>query len=104
MPEIENRSDTNNIPEMDEETRKRLSDQRQRTSLEGDDSKEEYLLFVWDFGGQTEYYATHHLFLEAEAAYLIVMDITKPFDKPVDCSNIHMIQTTPTTPEEFLHY
>ena len=35
------------------------------------------LLFTWDFGGQVEYYATHHLFLDALAVNLITMDVTK---------------------------
>ena len=68
------------------------------------DNKEEYLLFVWDFGGQTGYYATHHLFLETKAAHLIVMDVTKKFHEPVNYSYTHMIKSTPTTPKEFLHY
>ena len=68
------------------------------------DSDDDYFVFVWDYGGQTEYYATHHLFLDAEAAHLVVMDVTKKFDEPVDYSYTYMIKSTPTTPKEFLHY
>ena len=69
-----------------------------------DEEDEGDLIFAWDFGGQAEYYATHHLFLDAEAAHLIVMDVTKNFHEPVDYSYTYMIKSTPATPKEFLCY
>ena len=66
---------------------------------EGDD-----FIYVWDFGGQAEYYATHHLFVGAEAVHLIVMDVTKNFNTPVDIKGANVIQSTPTTPAKFLCY
>ena len=35
------------------------------------------ILRLWDFGGQTEFYTTHHLFLDSNAVNIIVMDISK---------------------------
>ena len=43
----------------------------------------ECLMRIWDFGGQLEFYSTHHLFLDAHAVNLIVMDITKNFNEIV---------------------
>ena len=68
--------------------------------------KSSYWLRLWDFGGQTEFYATHHLFLDAESVNIIVMDITKDFKKPLQTNAEEDISTMgiPSTPEEFLHY
>ena len=73
-------------------------------SLKSDIEELDYIIFAWDFGGQAEYYATHHLFLAGEAAHLIVMDITKDFRRPLDHENAKMMQSTPTTPADFLCY
>ena len=36
-----------------------------------------FSISLWDLGGQDEFIATHHLFLNTEATIVIVMDITK---------------------------
>lgn len=41
---------------------------------------EEARFSVWDFGGQHVYYTSHQTFLSARAIYLLIMDISKPFD------------------------
>ena len=38
----------------------------------------------WNFSGQNDFVATHHLFLDAESTTLIIMDITKPLDQNLD--------------------
>ncbi len=35
---------------------------------------DDYLLNIWDFGGQDIYHATHRLFMQADAVYLILWD------------------------------
>ncbi len=64
------------------------------------------ILNLWDFGGQTEFYTTHHLFLDADAINIIVMDISKPLRRNL-CSKHEedkQLAGTPGTPEEFLLY
>ena len=39
--------------------------------------KTPFAISLWDLGGQDEFIATHHLFLNTEATIVIVMDITK---------------------------
>ena len=34
-------------------------------------------LRLWDFGGQTEFYATHHMFLDPDSFNIVVLDISK---------------------------
>ena len=66
------------------------------------------LIRLWDHGGQFEFSATHRLFLEAEALYLIVMDITKQLhdDIPSKFNNIGSINAAsiPQTAAQFLDY
>ena len=106
-PEREHQMDYSNqktvSPEVD------TSDIRQIVTLgqESTDDKEEeeeYIIFGWDFGGHAEYYATHNLLIEGDGVHLIVMDITKQFTSPVDCDDVDVIKSTPTTPAQFLCY
>ena len=55
----------------------------------------------WDFSGQNDFIATHHLFLDAESTTLICMDITKPLDQNLE-TNPKL--GNPSSPEETLHY
>ena len=65
----------------------------------------EYFLRVWDFGGQAEFYTTHHMFLDADAVNLIVMDISKDLRTPLHESSADLnLPGIPKTPLEFLHY
>ncbi|MEO0041563.1 MAG: hypothetical protein RL329_1011, partial [Bacteroidota bacterium] len=43
--------------------------------FEHDHFKESYLFNLWDFGGQDIYHATHRLFLQTNALYLILWDL-----------------------------
>ncbi len=63
------------------------------------------VLQLWDFGGQTEFYTTHHMFLDADAINIIVMDISKPLKEKL-CREKDKAQAVavPQTPEEFLCY
>ncbi len=64
------------------------------------------VLQLWDFGGQTEFYTTHHMFLDADAVNIIVMDISKPLKRKL--TNQHaedkQLVGNPVTPEDFLCY
>ncbi len=80
------------------------------------------ILKLWDFGGQTEFYTTHHIFLDADAINIIVMDISKPLKetlsdqlennvRPITCAqklgrekDQMTLVGVPQTPEEFLCY
>ena len=90
-----------------------------------------FTLRLWDLGGQNDFITTHHLFLDVEATTLIVMDVTKEFDKPFKIYNraeikekhfslhfpfkifrrgqnkekdLRLKRTNPQTPEHILHY
>ena len=90
-----------------------------------------FTLRMWDLGGQNDFITTHHLFLDTGAATLVVMDVTKAFDKPFKIHNraqikernrcLHFLfqifrrgrnkekdlklkRTNPQTPEHILHY
>ena len=41
------------------------------------DDQEDIYSVLWDFGGQSVYYATHPLFLTARAIYLLVFDLSR---------------------------
>ena len=56
---------------------------------------------VWKFGGQTQFFPTHHLFLDAEPINLIVMDISKPLKQTL---NQRFANGFPITHGQFLHY
>ena len=71
-----------------------------------------FTLRLWDSGGQNDFMTTHHLFLDVGAATLIVMDVTKEFDKPFKIyekkqneeKDLRLKRTNPQTPEHILHY
>jgi hypothetical protein len=50
---------------------------------------------VWDFGGQWSFYSTHTLFLSLRGIYLVIVDLSKPLEAPiehgcpVDSSGLH---------------
>ena len=63
------------------------------------------LLSTWDFGGQVEYYATHHLFLDALAVNLITMDVTKGIHDVIPSQfNNTSTASIPKTVGQFLDY
>ena len=65
----------------------------------------EYFLRIWDYGGQTEFYTTHHMFLNADAVNTVVMDISKPLREPLHPNKVGInTPGIPQTPLEFLHY
>jgi len=41
---------------------------------------------VWDFAGQNLYYSTHHFFLNKRSIYLLLMDMTKDLNQPINDS------------------
>ena len=64
----------------------------------------DYSLRLWDFGGHTEFLATHHLFMNIESTTLILLDISKDLNKPINKLDRGSGVGIPNTPEEFLHY
>ena len=63
---------------MDPVTFQQLNKLKERSNREQEtEDATECLINLWDHGGQVEFLATHHLFLDADAVNLIVMDITK---------------------------
>ena len=56
---------------------------------------------LWDHGGQDEFIATHHFFLDAESTNMIVMDISRNLRHPLKEGSGRDV---PKTPLEFLHY
>ena len=65
----------------------------------------EYFLRVWDFGGQVEFYTTHHMFLNADTMNLIVMDISKDLKRTLHDMGAELnMPGIPKTPLEFFHY
>ncbi len=82
------------------------SDEKETEGYDQENDSVKGVLRLWDFGGQTEFYTTHHMFLDADAVNIIVMDISKALrrkltSKPED--EVHCVGI-PETPEEFLCY
>ena len=63
------------IPKMPEEIAKLI--ERLLKETDKVDDKEDIYSVLWDFGGQSVYYATHPLFLTARAIYLLVFDLSR---------------------------
>ena len=79
-----------------------LSD-RMRHNILTSNLRSQYLLYAWDFGGQEEFIATHHFFLDINCTILIVMDITRNLHKPVkDESSESVKRGIPQTPAQYL--
>ncbi|XP_061186867.1 uncharacterized protein LOC133194994 [Saccostrea echinata] len=51
-------------------------------SVEKNDSGNKFVSF-FDFGGQFIFYASHQIYMRPEAFYILVVDISKPFDERV---------------------
>ena len=48
---------------------------------ENDEEEEEIFSILWDFGGQSVYYATHPIFLTERAIYILACDLSRnPYD------------------------
>ncbi len=69
-----------------------------------DKEEQQAVLRLWDFGGQTEFYATHHMFLDAGAVNIIVMDISQPLTMHIKSQDEDLPVGIPNTQEEFLCY
>jgi len=39
---------------------------------------------IWDFAGQNLYYSTHHFFLNKRSIYLLLMDVTRRLESPIN--------------------
>ncbi len=61
-------------------------------------------LRLWDFGGQTEFYTTHHMFLDAEPLNIVVLDMSKGLKESLKEKAEGLAEGIPTTQEEFLWY
>ena len=97
------------IQEMPSKTRQKLLSQYQSRSHSSRSHPSttaaiDYSLHLWDFGGHTEFLATHHLFMNVESTTLILLDISKDFNQPIKKSEQGSGVGIPSTPENFLHY
>ena len=63
------------IPKMPEEIATLI--EKLLKELDKVDDKADIYSVLWDFGGQSVYYATHPLFLTARAIYLLVFDLSR---------------------------
>ena len=63
------------IPKMPEEIATLI--ERLLKAVDKVEDKEDIYSVLWDFGGQSVYYATHPLFLTARAIYLLVFDLSR---------------------------
>ena len=86
---------------MDWLTYRQILNQMKTESSETSENEEDYILTLWDHGGQIEFYATHHIFLDPKATNLIVMDISK---RPADPLDRNVETAVPSTPAKFLCY
>ncbi len=62
----------------------------------------------WDYGGQIEYYATHHMFLDSDSINVLVLDVTKKLDSQVETERLGRFgdkgAAIPQTVIDFVHY
>ena len=65
-----------------------------------------FTLRLWDLGGQNDFLTTHHLFLDVEATTVIVMDITKEFNRKFEHpdKDLKLKQNNPSSPKDIMHY
>ena len=90
--------------EMSSKTREQLLDYFQ-SGRDLPSSDVDYSLRLWDYGGHTEFLATHDLFLNIDSTILILLDISKGFKDEIDRDKRTLSgMGIPNTPEEFLHY
>ena len=68
------------------------------------DTRKKGRLRLWDFGGQEEFYATHHLFLDPSAACIIVLDMSKKLEDKVRDTKTSFSEGIPKTQEDMLCY
>ena len=53
-------------------------------NMKGNEEKDELFSILWDFGGQSVYYATHPIFLTERAIYILTCDLSRdPYQKAV---------------------
>ncbi len=83
---------------------KSITDSKAATVEEKPADTNKGVLRLWDFGGQTEFYATHHMFLDSDAINIIVMDVSKPLKSKVSTEGTKQKIGIPSTQEEFLCY
>ncbi len=92
------------------EVREELVDQvkaaaeKMSTALKQPTGDPKGVLRLWDFGGQTEFYTTHHMFLESDAINIIAMDASKHLQSKVVPTQRKENISIPITQEEFLCY
>ena len=101
-------------PNSDETTLYKIRDALVKNKTQGDTcgtgnkSDRSFRISIWDFGGQVQFYATHHMFLDPKLVYLLVLDITKDLDSEVPTQFMGMFDRRevgiPKTVREFLDY
>ena len=71
------RKNAGTVDEVPDEIAALVENLLQLEGAEGAQGKEDLYVVLWDFGGQSVYYATHPLFLTTRAIYLLVYDLSR---------------------------
>ena len=82
---------------MDQATEEQIR-QFQNSALK---EKPELTITIWDLGGQDDFIATHHLFLDVKPTNVIFIDMSKNLDERL---RANAKPGHPDTPAKFLHY
>ena len=100
-----------NTPNPDEELLYKIGDAFQNCDTEAQrfrGQEQTFRISIWDFGGQIEFYATHHMFLDPKLVYMLVLDITKNLDSVVKTHFLERFGSrevgVPKTVREFIDY
>ena len=73
-----------NIAKMSLKTRNHLLHLQGTKTEKPSDSMIDYSISLWDYGGHTEFLATHELFLNIDSTTLLLLDMSKPLNEAVN--------------------
>ena len=79
VPSLQDSKDHLSVPELPEEVAALVQNLLKR-SQEFEDEDNIYSI-IWDFGGQSVYYATHPIFLTKQAIYILACDLSRDPDQ-----------------------
>ena len=75
--EVDAGPDAPELKEVPDKIATLVENRLQQEDAEGAQGKQDLYSILWDFGGQSVYYATHPLFLTTRAIYLLVHDLSR---------------------------
>ena len=106
----EDEENLNSTPNFDENFLDKINDAlvKNGTNCDIASTDRSFRISIWDFGGQVQFYATHHMFLDPKLVYILVLDITKDLDSEVPTQFMGMFNCRevgiPKTVREFFDY